>query len=231
MEAHVLTVFPEMYRQHRNHGIMGKAVDKDKLELTPWSLRRFTDDRNGNIDDHAYGGEFGMVLKPEPFFRGVDHITETRGDATVMMTSPGGRQFDNDAAKRLSKRSRMIILTGRYEGVDQRVRDHLVDEVWSIGPYVTPGGDLPALVLLSSIIRHIDGVLGNETSIQRDSFQNDRLAPPHYTRPQSYRGHDVPEVLLSGDHQRIEEWRRHQAKQRTKRKRPELIEDRKQETS
>jgi len=217
MDIHVLTVFPWFYSAHREHGMISKGIEKQRISLTPWSLRRFTPDHSDEIDDRSYGGEFGMVMKPEPYFRGVEHIHETRGKGPVMMMAPDGRPLDNSTAKSLSERDRMIILTGRYEGVDQRVSDHLVDERWSIGPYVTSGGDLPALVLISSVIRHIPGVIGNETSVDRDSFQSGRLAPPHYTRPDEYRGYRVPDVLRSGDHQKIEEWRRKQSKKRTRR--------------
>lgn len=216
MEFHVLTAFPEFYRPHLKHGLIARGTERENIECVPWSLRRFTPDDYGQIDDRVYGGEFGMVMKPEPYFRGVEHIAESRGDSSVIMTAPDGRQLDNKSAKSLSKRDRIIILTGRYEGVDERVRNQLVDETWSIGPYVTPGGDLPALVLISAVIRHIPGVVGNQTSVERDSFQDGTLAPPHYTRPDSFRGHEVPEVLKSGDHQKIEEWRREQSEMRTR---------------
>lgn len=225
MDVHVLTVFPQLYRPFREYGLIKEGLRKDLISLTCWSLRRFTDDEYGTIDDAAYGGEYGMVMKPEPYFRGVEHIRETRGDAPVLQVAPDGEQFDNDSAKALSNRDRIIILTGRYEGVDQRVRDELVDEVWSIGPYVTPGGDLPALVLTSAVVRHVPGVVGNETSVREDSYQDDRLAPPHYTRPETFRGMSVPDVLLSGDHGRIEEWRRQQALERTRRNRPDLLDE------
>lgn len=215
MDIHILTVFPQFYRPHRNYGMISQGIEKEKISLTSWSLRRFTPDNYGEIDDRSYGGEFGMVMKPEPYFRGVEHIHETRGNGSVLMMAPDGRPLDNSAAKSLSKRDRIIILTGRYEGVDQRVSEHLVDERWSIGPYITSGGDLPALVLISSVIRHIPGVIGNKTSVARDSFQSGRLAPPHYTRPQEYRGYRVPEVLRSGNHQEIAQWRQQQARKRT----------------
>mgnify|MGYP000058943598 CR=1 FL=1 len=225
LEVHVLTVFPQLYRPFRKYGLIKKALRQDQFSLHCWSLRRFTDDDYGTIDDRAYGGEFGMVLKPEPFFRGVEHIRETRGDAEVLLTAPDGRQFDNESAKALSNRNRIIILSGRYEGIDARVRENLVDEVWSIGPYVTPDGDLPALVLLSSAVRHIPGVVGNETSVRKDSYQDQRLAPPHYTRPRTYRDMDVPDVLLSGDHERIGNWREQKARERTEERRPDLLDD------
>jgi len=225
MDIHVLTVFPELYRPFRNHGLIKQGLKKNRLELSCWSLRRFTDDQYGEIDDSAYGGEYGMVLKPGPFFRGVEHIRSSRGDGSALLMAPDGCQFDNDAAKDLSDRDRIIILSGRYEGIDRRVRDHLADEVWSTGPYVTPGGDLPALTLISAVIRHRNGVVGNETSVARDSFQDGRLAPPHYTRPRSFRGYEVPDVLLSGDHERIAKWRKRQSIERTKENRPQMLED------
>lgn len=225
MDVHVLTVFPQLYRPFGRYGLLAKAIDQGTLSLTPWSLRRFTEDDYGEIDDSAYGGKYGMVMKPEPYFRGVDHIRRTRGEGRTLLMAPDGEELTNERAKHLSERDRMIILSGRYEGVDNRVREHVADEVWSIGSYVTPGGDLPALVLLASVIRHIPGVVGNQSSVQDDSYQDGLLATPHYTRPETFRGYSVPEVLLSGDHKKIEEWRRKQAKQRTQQERPELLDD------
>lgn len=222
MEVHVLTVFPQYYRPFRRYGILAKALRQGDLSLRIWSLRRFTD-ANQRIDDRAYGGGRGMVMKPEPYFRAVDHIRSSRGAAKVLMTAPDGRQLTNQGARSLSKRSRFIIITGRYEGVDHRVREQVVDELWSVGSYVTPGGDLPALTILSAAIRFVPGVLGNDTSVAEDSFEDQQLDTPHYTRPASYRGHDVPEVLRSGDHQRIREWRSRQARRRTEQHRPDLL--------
>jgi tRNA (guanine37-N1)-methyltransferase len=225
LDIHVLTVFPQLYRPFRTHGLVKQGLKKNKFKLSTWSLRRFTEDDYGDIDARAYGGNYGMVMKPGPYFRGVEHIHESRGPGKTLLMAPDGRQFDNEAAKDLSNRDRIIILSGRYEGIDQRVRDELCDEVWSIGPYVTPGGDLPALVMISSIVRHIPGVVGNRTSVSQDSFQRNRLAPPHYTRPREFRDLTVPDVLLSGDHGRIEEWRKQKAEERTRENRPNLIDD------
>ncbi len=218
-------MFPQLYRPFRRYGLLKQALEKGRVNLSCWSLRRFTDDEYGTIDDRAYGGGHGMVLKPGPFFRGVEHIRETRGSGNTLLMAPDGNRFDNESAKDLSERERIIILSGRYEGIDHRVREQLVDEVWSIGPYVTPGGDIPALVLVTSVIRHIPGVVGNRTSVREDSFQDARLAPPHYTRPRTFRGYPVPESLLSGDHQRIEEWRNRQALKRTRENQPQLLDE------
>ncbi len=223
VEFHVLTVFPQLYRPFLKDGVLAKGVQKGELQVTVWSLRRFTPDDYGQVDDRVYGGRYGMLMKPEPYFRGVEHIRNTRGDASVVLTAPDGRTFDHSAAVRLSKRNRIIMLTGRYEGVDHRVREHLADEIWSIGSYVTPGGDLPALVMISSVARQLPGVVSNPTSVKRESFAREGLAPPHYTRPAEYRGHEVPEVLRSGDHQKIQAWRRKQSRERTRRHRPDLI--------
>lgn len=225
MDVHALTVFPQLYRPFGRFGLLAKAIDQGDLALTPWSLRRFTPDEYGEIDDRVYGGQYGMVMKPEPYFEGVEHIRETRGSGPAILMAPDGKELTNERAKHLSERDRIIILSGRYEGVDNRVRKHLADEVWSIGSYVTPGGDLPALVLIASVVRHIPGVVGNQSSVEDDSYQDGLLAPPHYTRPESYRGYSVPDVLLSGDHKRIEEWRKKQAKKRTQQERPELLTD------
>lgn len=223
MEVHILTVFPQLYRPFRKYGLIKQAIDGGDIDLFCWSLRRFTDDSYGDIDARAYGGEHGMVLKPGPFFRGVEHIRSSYGEAKTLLLAPDGRQLDNDSAKDLSTRDRMIILSGRYEGIDHRVREQLANEIWSVGPFITSGGDIPALAMISSFVRHIPGVVGNRTSVEKDSFQQDRLAPPHYTRPRTFREYSVPEVLLSGDHQKIAEWRKEKSIERTKQNRPDLI--------
>ncbi len=227
MKFHVLTVFPEFYQPFLEQGQLHQGIKNDCLEIKTWNLRRFADDDYGQVDDRAYGGRFGMVMKPEPYFRGVEEIKEQTGDVPVLLMAPDGRKLDNQAAKNLSDRDEIIILTGRYEGIDHRVRKYLVDEMWSIGPYITPGGDLPALVFISAVARHVPGVVGNRFSVQADSFQNRTLAPPHYTRPAEYRGYKVPEVLLSGDHGKIEKWRRKKALERTRRNCPELLDENK----
>ncbi len=220
-----MTVFPQFYRPFTRQGLVARGIEKGLITITPWSLRRFTSDDYGQIDDMAYGGEFGMVMKPGPYFRGVEHIKQYCENPLVIMTAPDGNKFDNKAAKSLSKCSEIIILTGRYEGIDARVRENIVDEVWSIGQFITPGGDLPALTMVSAIARQVPGVVGSSHSVQADSFQNDRLAPPHYTRPSKFRGLEVPEVLLSGDHKKIKEWRLNKARERTERYREKLTED------
>lgn len=225
MEFHVLTLFPQLYRPFLRDGMLAQGVEKEHFEVVLWNLRRFTPDEYGQVDDRVYGGRYGMLMKPEPYFRGVDHIRETRGEASVLLMAPDGRTFDHHAARRLSKRDRIIMLSGRYEGVDNRVREHLVDGVWSIGSYVTPGGDLPALVMMSAIARQVPGVVSNPISVEHDSYERGRLAPPHYTRPEEFRGYTVPEVLRSGDHERIRQWRREQSRERTRRRRPELLEE------
>lgn len=226
MNFYLLSVFPALYRPFLNYGLLARAREKGLVDVFPWSLRRFTGEKYGQIDDRAYGGQAGMVMKPEPYFRGVEHLKKyVAQDTPVILTGAGGKKFDQQAAKDLSSRDELIILTGRYEGVDQRVKNNLVDETWSIGSYVTPGGDLPALVLISSIIRQIPGVVGNERSVERDSYQREQLAAPVYTRPDSYRGLEVPEVLLSGDHEKIAAWREQKAHERTVEQRPELLED------
>ncbi|MGM0380525.1 MAG: tRNA (guanosine(37)-N1)-methyltransferase TrmD [bacterium] len=227
MKFHVLTVFPEFYQPFVEKGQLNQGIKKGHLEINTWDLRQFADGDYGQVDDRAYGGRFGMVMKPEPYFRGVDEIKKQATDPRVLLMAPDGNNLDNQAAKNLSDCDEIIILTGRYEGVDRRVRDHLADEVWSIGPYITPGGDLPALVLMSAVARHVPGVVGNQFSVESDSFQDQMLAPPHYTRPAEYRGHKVPEVLLSGDHGKIEKWRQEKARERTRRNCPELLEENK----
>jgi tRNA (guanine37-N1)-methyltransferase len=189
-------------------------------------LRDFTTDRHRVVDDVPFGGGPGMVLKPEPLFAAVDRIRETRGKPSmVILTSPDGERLTHAVAERLSRLDHLVILCGRYEGVDERVREHLATEVISIGDYELSGGELAALVIVDAVARLIPGVVGDQASVTGDTFANGLLDFPQYTRPAEFRGYAVPPVLLSGHHGEIEKWRREQSLERTRRHRPDLLRD------
>ena len=207
-------------------GIVGRAVDAGVVDLQVHDLREFTSDRHRVVDDTPFGGGPGMVLKPEPLFRAVEHLREARGAPDlVLLPSPQGRRFTQSVAEEYSRRAHLVLLCGRYEGVDERVSAALVTEEVSIGDYVLSGGELPALVIVDALARLVPGVVGDAESVVRDSFTRGLLDHPHYTRPASFRGLDVPAVLLSGHHGEIERWRRQQALRRTYERRPDLLTD------
>jgi tRNA (guanine37-N1)-methyltransferase len=206
-------------------GIVARAIANGLLDVRVHDLRDFTTDRHRVVDDMPFGGGPGMVLKPEPLFTAVERIGETRGTPdAVILTSPDGERLTHGVAARLSGRDHLVILCGRYEGVDERVRAHLATETISIGDYVLSGGELPALVIVDAVARLIPGVVGDAASVQGDTFARDGLLDfPQYTRPAEFRGLGVPPVLLSGHHAAIEKWRRQQALERTRRQRPDLL--------
>jgi tRNA (guanine37-N1)-methyltransferase len=207
-------------------GILARAIQRELLTVRARDLREFTDDRHRTVDDVPYGGGPGMVLKPEPLFRAVEAIEQQSGSAqAVVLVSPHGRRFSQHEAARLGSLDHVVILCGRYEGIDDRVRENLATEELSIGDYVLSGGELPALVIVDATARLVPGVVGDAASIVRESFAGGRLDYPHYTRPAEYRGWAVPEVLVSGHHGRIEQWRRREALRRTVRRRPDLLRD------
>ena len=206
---------------------MGIAQEKGKLEIHLHNLRDYTLDKHRKVDDRPFGGGPGMILTPEPVFRAVEAIKQTadgrRQTAKVILLSPQGKTLNQKLAEKLSKRKHLILICGRYEGVDERVRESLVDEEISIGDYILSGGELAALVLTDSLARLLPGVLGHKDSNVRESFSDNLLEYPQYTRPADFRGLRVPQVLLSGDHKKIEEWRKHQAVKITKKKRPDIL--------
>jgi tRNA (guanine37-N1)-methyltransferase len=220
----IVTIFPRMVAEPLREGVVGRAIDRGLIDVQVHDLRDHTTDRHRVVDDVPYGGGPGMVLKPEPLFRAVRAIEASRGrpDA-VILTSPQGRRFTHAEAVRLSGLPHVAILCGRYEGVDERVREHLATEELSIGDYVLSGGELPALVMVDAVARLVPGVVGDEASVARDSFVRGLLDCPHYTRPADLEGMTVPDVLLSGHHAEIERWRRREAVTRTLRRRPELL--------
>jgi tRNA (guanine37-N1)-methyltransferase len=226
MKFDIVTIFPRMVEAPLQEGIVGRAIAKGLLDVRVHDLRDFTTDRHRVVDDVPFGGGPGMVLKPEPLFAAAEAILAQRRAATaaIVLTSPDGERFTHRVAKRLSAQEHVVILCGRYEGVDERVRDHLATEAISIGDYVLSGGELPALVIVDAIARLIPGVVGDEASVTGDTFARGGLLDyPQYTRPAEFRGLGVPPVLLSGHHAEIEKWRRDQALERTRRHRPDLL--------
>ncbi len=225
MRIDVISIFPPMFEAVSAFGITGRAVRAGLLRLRVWNPRDYTEDKHRSVDDRPYGGGPGMVLRPEPLARAIAAARSETGDTTpVLYLSPQGRRLDHAAVVELAARERMILLAGRYEGVDERVLAAEVDEEWSIGDYVLSGGELPAMVLIDAVARRLPGALGDEDSAEQDSFVGGLLDCPHYTRPEVYAGEGVPEVLLSGDHERIRRWRLKQALGRTWLRRPDLLE-------
>jgi tRNA (guanine37-N1)-methyltransferase len=222
----IITIFPKMVAGPLAEGIVARAMARGVIDIRVHDLREFTTDRHRVVDDMPFGGGPGMVLKPEPLFVAVDRIREERGAPTaVILTSPDGERLTHGVAARLSAMDHLVILCGRYEGVDERVREHLATETISIGDYVLSGGELPALVIVDAVARLVPGVVGDEASVAGDTFARDGLLDfPQYTRPADYRGMKVPPVLLSGHHAEIEKWRREQAVARTRTHRPDLLE-------
>ena len=224
MTIDVITIFPAMVEAALAGGVIGRARQRGVLDVEARDLREFTTDRHRTVDDMPYGGGPGMVMKPEPIFRAVEAVAAERGapDAVVLMT-PQGRTFTQDEAVRLSQLDRIVVICGRYEGVDERVAELLATDELSIGDYVLTGGELPALVVIDAVARLIPGVVGDAESVAGESFARGRLDHPHYTRPAVFRGRAVPDVLISGHHGEIERWRRQQRARRTVERRPDLI--------
>jgi tRNA (guanine37-N1)-methyltransferase len=220
----IVTIFPAMIEAALAEGVVARARADGIVDIRARDLREFTDDRHRSVDDVPYGGGPGMVMKPEPIVRAVEAIAAERGaPSAVVLMSPQGTPLTHAVAERLSRLERVIVLCGRYEGVDERVVDAVVTEEISIGDYVLTGGELPALVLVDVVARLVPGVVGDSGSVGADSFATRWLDHPHYTRPASFRGHEVPPVLLSGHHAAIERWRWRERIRRTKARRPDLI--------
>lgn len=222
----VVTLFPEMFHAVTGYGICGRAVSAGRLQLDCWDPRNYTRDRHRTVDDRPYGGGPGMVMKPEPLAAALVDARRALPRARVAYLSPQGRVLTQQAVRELAQRSELILLAGRYEGIDERLLELDVDEEWSIGDYVLSGGELAAMVLIDAVTRLLPGVLGHDQSAEQDSFSAGLLDCPHYTRPEIYRGRQVPEVLMSGHHADIARWRLQQALGRTWQRRPELLESR-----
>lgn len=224
MKIDILTLFPEMFAPLKT-SIIGKAVDGGILDIRITDIRQYTLDKHHKCDDYPFGGGAGMVMMPQPIFDAVNAVDPERKSLRIYM-SPKGKTLNMPIVKRLAGENRdLLILCGHYEGVDQRVLDLCFDEEISIGDYVLTGGELPAMVLVDSVARYVDGVLGSESSVKEETFSENTLEYPQYTRPQIFEGIPVPEVLLSGHHANIEKWRKQQSAELTKRLRPDLLED------
>ncbi|MBI4824359.1 MAG: tRNA (guanosine(37)-N1)-methyltransferase TrmD [Nitrospirae bacterium] len=224
MDLAVITLFPEIFNSYLKESIIGRAIHKGIIKINIFSLRDFARDKHRTVDDYPYGGGPGMVIKPEPLSDAISHVKADGRETLTVMLSPQGRLFTEQEAVSLSKEQRRVLLiAGRYEGIDERVRESLCDDDLSIGDYVLTGGELPALVIVDAIVRLIPGVLGDEDSLKAESFMWGILDYPHYTRPSEWKGLKVPDVLLTGNHKQIERWRRKSALRRTLRKRPDLI--------
>ncbi len=217
----ILTIFPDMFPAVLNASILKRAQDRKKVRVRLHDLRDYTSDPHRKVDDRPFGGGPGMLLMLEPIFKAVKKI-KGRRKVRVILTCPGGTTLNQRLAKRLSREKNLLIICGHYEGVDERVRQKLVDMSLSIGDYVLTGGELPAMVLIDTVVRLLPGVLGKEESLLDESFEGGLLEYPHYTRPADFKGWKVPEVLLSGHHRNIQEWRHRRAVARTRRQRPDL---------
>lgn len=225
MRFDVLTLFPEMFQGPLQSSILGRAVESGLISVHLHNIRDHAEDKHQVVDDYAYGGGPGMLMKPEPLFRAVEHVVsvaEPRG--RIVLLTPQGRLLSHGVVAELAGEERLVLVCGHYEGVDERVREHLVDDEISIGDYVLSGGELPAMVLIEAVSRRVQGVLGSEESLIDESHAGGLLEYPQYTRPAEFRGWSVPEVLLSGNHGLIAKWRREQSVLRTARRRPDLLE-------
>jgi tRNA (guanine37-N1)-methyltransferase len=217
----VLTIFPALFESPLRESLLGRAIEAGILDVRVHDIRDHATDRHRQVDDEPFGGGPGMVMKPEPVFGAVESLgTDPK---RILLLSPGGRRLDQALVRELAAEPWLVLVCGRYEGVDERVVEGLPAQEVSIGDYVLSGGEVPALVVLEAVTRLVPGVVGREESLARESFEEGGLDHPHYTRPREYRGMEVPEVLLSGDHARIEQWRRDAAARKTKRNRPDLL--------
>ncbi|AWF82174.1 tRNA (guanosine(37)-N1)-methyltransferase TrmD [Microbulbifer sp. A4B17] len=223
----LVSIFPEMFAALTEYGVSGRAVKDGLLEVRCWNPRDFTSDRHRTVDDRPYGGGPGMVMLAEPLYQALEAARAWAGEdgesVRSIYMSPQGRQLDQGGVEQLSAAGNLVLLAGRYEGVDERIVESMIDEEWSIGDYVLSGGELAAMVMVDAITRLIPGALGHNQSAVEDSFSSGLLDCPHYTRPEQYRGVAVPEVLLSGNHERIRRWRLKQALARTQQRRPDLL--------
>jgi len=219
-----------MFKSPFGESIIKRAIDKKLVNIKLHNLRDWATDKRGTVDDRPFGGGVGMILKPEPIFKAVEEIKEKSQPKAgqplaekVILLTPQSKVFNQKTAQKLSKLDHLILICGHYEGVDERIREHLVDEEISIGDYVLTGGELPAMALVDTVTRLIPNVLEKKKAIREDSFQNTLLEYPQYTRPEIFRSYKVPKILLSGDHKKLEEWRKKKALERTKKRRPDLL--------
>ncbi|WP_027726073.1 tRNA (guanosine(37)-N1)-methyltransferase TrmD [Tuberibacillus calidus] len=226
MKIDILTLFPDMFTGVFQESILKKASERGLVSFRVTNFRDFADNKHRKVDDYPYGGGAGMVLMPQPLFDAVDHVkAQTASDARVILMTPQGERFTQKKAEELAKEEHLIFICGHYEGYDERIREHLATDEISIGDFVLTGGELAAMVIVDSVVRLLPGVLGNEASPVTDSFSTGLLEHPQYTRPADFRGMKVPDVLLSGNHARIETWRKKESLRRTLERRPDLLEN------
>jgi tRNA (guanine37-N1)-methyltransferase len=224
MRFEVFTLLPEVFPAYMESSILQRARERGLIDVRVHNIRDFTHDRHHTTDDTPYGGGGGMVMKPEPVFEAVESVLGAQTGCPVVLLTPQGRVFTQEVARELAAHDRLALVCGRYEGVDERIREHLVTDEISIGDYVLTGGELPALIVIDAVARLLPGVLGDPDGAQDDSHAEGLLEYPHYTRPPEFRSWNVPEILLSGDHAKIERWRREQSLLRTRQRRPDLVE-------
>ncbi len=224
MRIDIITVLPELLQSPLNYSILKRAQDKKLVEIVVHNLRDYSLDKQRRVDDYPFGGEAGMVMQIEPVDRAITQLKSERNYDEVIFTTPDGERFDQPMANRLSMAGNLIILCGHYKGIDYRIREHFVTKEVTIGDYVLTGGELAAAIMCDAIVRLIPGAIGDEQSALSDSFQDNLLAPPVYTRPAEYKGWRVPDVLLSGHQRKIDEWKHEQSLERTRRLRPDLLE-------
>lgn len=222
MKIDILTLFPDMF-DSLNHSILGKARENNIVEINTVDFRKFSENKHNQVDDYPYGGGQGMVLKPEPIFNAVDSLSKNE-NTRIILLCPQGERFSQKKAEELSKEKHLIFICGHYEGYDERIREHLVTDEISLGDFVLTGGELAAMTIVDSVVRLLPDALGREESHQDDSFSTGLLEHPQYTRPRVFRGYEVPEVLTSGNHKKIEEFRMEESLKRTYLRRPDLFE-------
>jgi tRNA (guanine37-N1)-methyltransferase len=225
MQIHVLSVIPELLESPFQHSILKRAQDKGLLKVDVHQLRKWAVNEYGQVDDYQFGGGAGMVMMCEPLAKAIEELSALEKFDEIIFLTPDGERFNQGIANQLSLKKNLLLICGHYKGIDERIREHFVTREISIGDYVLSGGELAAAVVVDAIGRLLPGVLNDETSALFDSFQDNLLAPPVYTRPEEYRGWKVPEVLLSGDHKKIEEWRFDEAMKRTEMRRPDLLKE------
>jgi tRNA (guanine37-N1)-methyltransferase len=227
MKIDVLTLFPEMFAGVFGHSILKKAAEKQAVQYNVINFREFSDNKHQTVDDYPYGGGAGMVLKPQPIFDAVEALTNKNEEkkSRVILLCPQGERLNQKKAEELAEEKHLIFICGHYEGYDERIREHIVTDEISIGDYVLTGGELGAMVIIDSVVRLLPEVLGNEESHQKDSFSTGLLEHPHYTRPADFRGMKVPDVIISGNHKNIEEWRAKESLRRTFTRRPDLLKE------
>jgi len=221
MKIDILTLFPKMFKGPFDESIVKRAQEKKLVEVKIHNLRKWAKDKHKTVDDRPFGGGVGMVLMIEPIYKALKELRQK--DSKVILLTPQGKVFNQKLAKKLSKEKHMIFICGHYEGVDERIREHLIDEEISIGDYVLTGGELPAMVVIDTLVRLIPGVLEKPEAIKNESFSTKTLEHPQYTRPANFKGWQVPEILLSGNHKKIAAWRKKKSLERTKKRRPDLL--------